>query len=222
MSEICSLPGCGQPINPLLPFTIKDQSGKYHSQQCASQALAGTNQKRKKVPKEPAKEFGEAGVTKQFCDNPDCHKVIIIAWKGRDGEYCSNGCLNKMEPGETTMNAAEAATAPITGEETKKPVKKAATKKTAAAKKAPAAPAKKTAPKKGSAKVDGDLFRDGSTKAKIWAKIKDGKKHARADVRAFVEKEGKTPQLITFVIAKATENGYKDLSDRETIQLEKK
>lgn len=81
-------------------------------------------------------------------------------------------------------------------------------------------PVAKKAPKKTKlvvvkGKASPELFREGSTKADIWSKIKDGKVHSRKSLREFVEKQKKTAQLIAWVLIKAQANGYKVVEDKE-------
>lgn len=47
--------------------------------------------------KRPAEDFGNSGVVRHFCDNPNCEKPITLRWQGKRGEYCSNRCLNLTE-----------------------------------------------------------------------------------------------------------------------------
>jgi hypothetical protein len=93
--------------------------------------------------------FPGAGLQRHVCDN--CRKPIVIAWTGRDGEYCSNNCLKQAELKEsTTMTDETTGTATQTATENGAPKKKAAKKGTAKGK-AKASPKKKAA-KKGEAK----------------------------------------------------------------------
>ena len=87
--------------------------------------------------KTPAPEFGGADVVRHTCDNPNCGRPIVLCWKSRDGEYCSNKCMRSAEaaknppPDETQEqeeNEMKNATAKAkTTKKTAAPEKKAAT-----------------------------------------------------------------------------------------------
>jgi hypothetical protein len=89
----------------------------------------------------PAEEFGDAGLTRRFCDRENCKNQIAIAFTSTDGEreYCSNRCRNEAEQEREQPDMTDEATATETAAPASKP--KPATKKTAAA------PAKKAAAK---------------------------------------------------------------------------
>lgn len=111
--------------------------------------------------------------------------------------------------------------APVTAPPATSPAKKKKKKLHSASSAAPAAPAKgatkkSAAPAKtNSAPAAEELFRAGSTKAGIWNKLKGGKTVAIATLKTFVEAEGKSHQLIAWVLKKAGENGYKITRDAE-------
>lgn len=92
--------------------------------------------------------FPGAGLKRHVCDNEACRKPIVIAWQGRDGEYCSNKCLKLKEEGGNTMvtatddNTEGAATQ--TAPETKKKAVKGKAKVKAAKKGKAKAAAKKS------------------------------------------------------------------------------
>jgi len=102
----------------------------------------------------PATDFGAAGVIRRKCDR--CNNPILLCWKGRDGEYCSNTCKKLAESGDKTMTDTTEATAtaasPIVAG---KPATKKAPKKAAAKKAAPKKAAKKAAASNGSGVIAG-------------------------------------------------------------------
>jgi len=89
-----------------------------------------------------ADDFGEANVTRAFCDRKECGNAIALSWRGRYGVYCSNTCLKISErEGNTTMTTDDTtATATVVAPE--KPIKAGAP----APKKGAVKTAKKTAP----------------------------------------------------------------------------
>jgi len=117
--------------------------------------------------------------------------------------------------------------APITGKTKAKPAKKAAPKKgKVKAEEEGAAPAKK--PKKAAADKasnNGDgPFRAGTTMAKVFDLLKDGKVHTRAQVNKVVEKAGKTPSLLyMFLTKQLPKRGFKVVqNDSDGIQISAK
>lgn len=95
--------------------------------------------------KEQSTALGNVGMTIMTCDNPNCRKNLVLAWKGRSGEYCSSKCLKLVEEKQMVDNEEYE---DETQEDTAAPVAK--TKKAKAAKKGK--PAKKVAAKKAVAK----------------------------------------------------------------------
>jgi len=43
----------------------------------------------------PALEFGNAGLTRLYCDS--CSKPVTICYQGLDGDYCSKACLDRSD-----------------------------------------------------------------------------------------------------------------------------
>lgn len=89
--------------------------------------------------KSASNELGDVGMTVQLCDNPACRKKLVLAWKGREGEYCTQTCLKAVEEKSMTED-----------ESTQDTAAPAAKKSKAKGKKAAKAPAKKKAAAKGS------------------------------------------------------------------------
>jgi hypothetical protein len=70
--------------------------------------------------------------------------------------------------------------------------------------------------------ASGELFREGSTKAAVFASIKDGKKHSKEDVFKICDAADKSRQLVMWVLKKLRDSGeYNVISDRESIQIVK-
>lgn len=110
--------------------------------------------------------FPGAGLTRHVCDNEACRKTIVVAFKGRDGEYCSNTCLVKKENQMSDEGTA------VVMEEEGKPAKKAVKKGKAKVEKAVKVEAAKPKPvKKGKAKVE-------AKKGKAKPEAKKGKAEA--------------------------------------------
>ncbi len=152
--KICDLAGCGNDIET--PHTVLgDPDHRYCSTECAKQAWREARRRKPArepttVMEQPAEDFGDSGVVRKFCDDPDCRKPVLLEWRGRNGVYHSLACLKRIERDKNmksmTTGTAEApendtVTAPekpiIAGRiSTKKPAKKAtaAAKKTAAKK----------------------------------------------------------------------------------------
>lgn len=117
--------------------------------------------------KVPSETFPGAGLQRHVCDK--CGKPIVIAWTGRDGEYCSNKCLKEAEIKESNM-----------------------TEETGTATAVEEAPKKKAA-KKGVAKTKG--VAKGKGKAKPAAKAKkatraSGKDSMAAKIIVLLERKG--------------------------------
>ena len=233
--RICSC-GCGKFVG-VVAYTIRGQPEEYATRECLNQVLDTT--KRRRPMRVPSTEFAGAGATRHQCDN--CHSPIALCFQGRDGEYCSNACLEKSEGGSMSDDNATAASPAIAGK-TKKLIKKtvaapAKTVKAAApapkklvkvapvatkSKAAAPAPKKKSAPASGRGLPAGELFRPGSTKADLWDVLKDGKVHPKKDVHAICDAANKSRQLLVWVLIKLKEQGYVVKSDRESIQVSKK
>ena len=64
-------------------------------------------------------------------------------------------------------------------------------------------------------------FRPGSTKAKVFARLQDGKPHSRKELRTICEKAEKTPTLIHWVLARLEDLKYKVDATRESVQVRK-
>ena len=166
--RICNLPGCGRPVG-LPPYSIAGRpEDLYCSRACVDKAweqkLHELKRSRKKTSSdvsveapEPVEEdgtpmevhaddFGEANVTRAFCDRKECGNAIALSWRGRYGVYCSNTCLKISErEGNTTMTTDDTtATATVVAPE--KPIKAGAPAPKKGAVKTAKKTAKKTAP----------------------------------------------------------------------------
>ena len=138
--ELCA--NCQKPVGAV-PHTIKDRPEKFCSSECSATLFLTPSSKRRKEKnmQVPALDFG-GEVSRHFCDNPNCRKPVTLCWKGRNGEYCSNGCLQAVENSEFQGDN-------MPDNETAAPVAPANKPITAAApKKSKKAPAKKSEPKK--------------------------------------------------------------------------
>lgn len=237
--KICTLPGCGQPIGAV-PYRIYGKTEEYCSRACVDQVLAGLRKTGQRHPR-PVDKFGNAGVTRQSCRS--CGKPLglqpdgssVLALQGQDGRYCSAKCL-EIEKEKVTMisdNDSPIAPAAPAAKKAAKAAKGAAAKKAAPAKKAPAkkaakaakAPAKKAAkaPEKRADKYTADApFREGSTKAAVFAALKDGKVHKREELWGIIDKDGKTHQLLGWVLDRAEEYGWKIVQKGPEVQIARK
>lgn len=118
-----------------------------------------------------------------------------------------------------------AAAAPAAKAAPKKGAMKKAAKAPAKAAKAPAKAAKPVITKKAPAKVKdpNEVFRAGSTKAGIFNLLKDGKLHTREQIYGYIEKAGKTRQLLHWVLDVLPKKGWKIVqNDPEGVQIAKK
>ena len=144
----------------------------------------------------PAKEFGGAEVTRLVCDNPRCRKPVLLAWRGRNGVYHDNNCLELMENNEmTTETTTEETPSPIAAGA---PAPKKAAKKTA--KKAAKPAAKKAAPKAKAkpAEENGVFPRPGSVADLMVSFLKKNKKpKTAAELVAGIGKSGSWPTTIS-------------------------
>lgn len=155
----------------ILPYYIPELPGAFCSSECTDIAYehflaqirktkTGTRKAKVNVHQK-AEDFGGAEVYRHFCDNPECKKPIVLCWKSREGEFCSNKCMKETQASLTTTETNTVAK-PTTIEENmsekkeNKSSKKAVVGKPAAAKitkpkveakKAKAAVAKLKAPK---------------------------------------------------------------------------
>ncbi len=235
--KVCALASCGQEMKPgLPPYKIAGHHEEYCSRKCVDIAASPAPASKGKKVTKPAEDFGTSGVVRNFCDL--CQSPITLAWKTNKADsslegkvFCSNGCLTKAEdnpetltkiqPEETTMATA---TSPITAGTTptpkapKKSAKKAAMKaaKKAPTKKAPVKAAKKAAKAPKAAKGT-DLFRPGTTKAKVWDYLKGGAKRKRENVKELLE--GHAIQILNHVLTDARAAGFKITADKESIQV---
>lgn len=159
------------------------------------------------------------GGSRNICDNETCRKVLtFLVYRGKQGEYCSNQCLEAKEidvkkkktlrpattadaspkPTETPAKESKAdAPAPVklkkklkAAEEAPTPAKAGKTPAKAASK-AAAAPTKAEGP-----------YRPGSATAAVYALLKDGKTHLLEDVYKASEDSGaKYPKDAIWFIA---------------------
>ena len=231
MANKCALPGCANFVGVHPRIIMGDSRTQYCSDACAS--IAWEDRKKRKRPasasaeegaqetmERPAPEFGDSGVVRKFCDRDGCRNPVLLSWRGRNGEYCSNACYklneeeNEMTATEETTTAAPAAEKPIAAGKPPAPAKKKGKKTTSAAKKtAPAA--KKTAP---AAKAEPEkdkafgAFRAGTSKAAVAEALGDGKYHTVEELRTVCEKAGAGIGQIGWAL--------KELPERAAVEVE--
>jgi len=171
---------CTQVVG-ILPYYIPGLSGVFCGTACTNTAYehfraqirkteAGTRKVKVNVMQQKAEDFGGAEVYRHYCDNLKCKRPIILCWKSREGEFCSNKCMKEVQASpseETKTNTIEenmsnkkeamksksspkaAATKPAAVKTTKpavKPAPKAAPAPKVKAEKAPATSANKSRP----------------------------------------------------------------------------
>jgi len=229
ITEVCDW--CRAPIGPASWKGRGDRS--YCSQ--LHRDLGDKVMKEKKNPK-------FAGMVNQpVCDH--CGKPIkVVAFRGQAGRYCSNECYRAAEAAGVTKTKDEKETA--MAKKTKVKVatvaKKKVAKKKVAKKKVASTGEKAATPKAGkkvakeekaatpkaekktASKKEGALFRAGSTKAKIYEKfLAAGEPASVSEIQAFIEEEGKTPALFSFVLKRLKERGFTVTRDRakKTVQV---
>ena len=99
IDQTCSRPECTKLV-PQPPFTIQDRPGEFCSRECVDLVIGGKKNKKVRVPNET---MPGTGLSKHVCDNPDCGLTIRITMRGRDGEYCSKACKDKVENSDTEV-----------------------------------------------------------------------------------------------------------------------
>jgi hypothetical protein len=197
-NSICARPGCGKRY--IVAYRVTGLPEEYCSRACLDEAFTHRIKAAPtKVPREKiAREFGDAAVVRHVCDRQGCGKPVTLIWKGRDGEYCSNGCLKaaeregvkKVTDLELTEEVEATDDAPVSAGKTKEVKKKKKMEpapKPLAAKKS-AAPAKAAAASNGkkssSNGIDGDsvikltskasTLGDGTNRQRFYKLIKSG------------------------------------------------
>lgn len=199
----CYNPGCNAPLNnPTFRLTGRDID--FCSRRCRETFVIweDSQQKPKKNMKVAANDFGGAEVTRLLCDNPVCRKPVLLEWRGRNGIYHSNECLELMENTTMTTEVQTEATptpSPIAaGAPSKKAPKKKAAAKAAPAKKAAAPPAAKGKAKAAKAETHGTFPRPGSVADLMVGFLKKNKKpKTMAELTAGVGKTGSWPNTVT-------------------------
>ncbi len=97
---------CGKPVN-MPPWRIAGVDYDFCSRACRKPYLdAFLKGKKIDMGKVTSIHFGGAPVGEHNCDN--CGLPIIMAWRGRDGEYCSNKCLESKERGDKMADGTTA------------------------------------------------------------------------------------------------------------------
>lgn len=148
-TRVCARPGCDNRIPVFTPYQVFGQQELYCSKPCVEWALDELKKRKKKSARseaedpmlQPAEDFGDAGIVRRFCDNPECQRPITLCWKGRNGEYCSNKCLKTEKENTTNMASQPVPMQDPNDAPPAKPITGGSKKKTApAAKKAAPAP----------------------------------------------------------------------------------
>ncbi len=85
---------CGRRVG-IVAFQIYGSEEKFCSRACMTAAQEGRKKRKRRVKEDKSADFGGALIVEHRCDF--CHGPISLAWGGRNGEYCSNACLEKAE-----------------------------------------------------------------------------------------------------------------------------
>lgn len=238
----CALPGCGGPVSPLTGiYTIAGRPDvEYCSRVCLDIAFAEFSKARAReqrnkpefvtptkevgVPHVLASDFGDAGVSRFFCDRSECGKPGYVEWsqKGFPGKFCSNECLTRAKEdtkmSEATEDAAAVGSPIVAGvKKAKKSAKKTAAKPAVKTAKAPAAKASPAKP--AVARANGKFADDAVITVK---KADHGLRGMRGEAldamksdmtvekyrAALAKKGGRFPTYVAWALKTVTEGGF--------------
>lgn len=135
--------------------------------------------KKTNTMRQKAEDFGGAEVYRHYCDNPKCKKPIILCWKSREGEFCSNKCMKELaSPTEVDTVVKSTTEEKMSKKATSKSSSKATVAKPAAAKTTKPKAVQKTAtaaPKEAAVRAASKSRPTLNDKAKIHVVSKDHK-----------------------------------------------